>query len=134
MIPVIRISKGQPCPTSLVPYSGKFFNMHKFQCADTSEEFFMLLFSCNAHTTLLPVDVHTPHENLATRKNNEAKKQGYLFVLTYARHMTSSISTLVCLLLKKQVGPRKPQKFAPIEKLPLHGMYGERYYVCIQYV
>ena len=107
MTPVIRISKGQPCPTSLVPYSGKFFNMHKFQCADTSEEFFMLLFSCNAHTIPLPVDVHTPHENLATRKNDEAKKQGYLFVLTYARHMTSSISILVCLLLKKQVGPRK---------------------------
>ena len=97
MTPVIRISKGQPCPTSLAPYSGKFFNVHKFHRMppETLEEIFMLLFSCNVHTTSLPVDVPAPHANLATRRNDEAKKQGRLFVLMYARHMTSSISTLV---------------------------------------
>ena len=97
MTPVIRISKGQPCPTSLAPYSGKFFNVHKFHRMppETLEEIFMLLFSCNAHTTPLPVDVPAPHANLATWRNDEAKKQEHLFVLMYARHMTSSISTLV---------------------------------------
>ena len=97
MTPVIRISKGQPCPTSLAPYSGKFFNVHKFHRMppETLEEIFMLLFSCNAHTTPLPVDVPAPHANLATRRNDEAKEQGRLFVSTYACHMTSSISTLV---------------------------------------